>query len=54
MVFESGGDGVRVRSESRENVFEKYRGIGTPGVPLGRQAVVNYFRELRGHNYDSD
>lgn len=50
VVFESGEDGVRVRPESRENVFEKYRGIGTPGISPGREAVVKYFRDLRGHH----
>ena len=49
IIFESGDDGVRVRPESRAKVFEKYRGIGTPGIPAGRAAVIRYFRELRGH-----
>jgi hypothetical protein len=28
--------------------FEKYRGIGTPGIRRGRKAVVRWVRELRG------
>jgi len=28
--------------------FEKFRGIGNPGIPSGRKAVVRYVRELRG------
>jgi AbrB family looped-hinge helix DNA binding protein len=50
--FEECGDGIRVRRETEENVFEKWRGIGT-GFPIkgkGREAIVAYFRELRGHD----
>lgn len=37
--------------ESRENVFEKWRGIGNyPGMGDGREAIVGYFREMRGHD----
>ena len=50
VVFESGDDGVRVRPESKESVWEKYRGIGNPGIPSGRKAIIKYFRELRGHD----
>jgi AbrB family looped-hinge helix DNA binding protein len=28
--------------------FEKYRGIGNPGIPSGRRALLKYLRELRG------
>jgi len=50
VIFESGDDGVRVRPETKDSVWEKYRGIGTPGIPSGRKAVIKYFRELRGHD----
>ena len=53
VVLESSDQGVLVRPEPKESVFEKYRGIGTPGIPSGRKAVIKYFRELRGHD-DSD
>lgn len=48
VVFENLNSGVSLRPESREQVFEKYRGIGTPEVPAGRKAVNKYFKELRG------
>jgi len=50
VIFESGDEGVRVRPETKDSVWEKYRGIGTPGIPSGRKAVIKYFRELRGHD----
>jgi hypothetical protein len=34
-----------LRVESR---FEKYRGIGNPGIPSGKKGVVGWVRELRG------
>ncbi len=33
-----------------ESVFEKWRGIGNPGLPSGREAIIQYVRELRGHD----
>ena len=52
--FEASSSGVRVRAVSSDaNPFEKYRGIGTPGVGRGRHAVVEWMRDFRGHD-DSD
>jgi AbrB family looped-hinge helix DNA binding protein len=48
--FERNEGGIRVVRDARENVFEKWRGIGT-GFPIkgkGRKALVAYFREMRG------
>jgi AbrB family looped-hinge helix DNA binding protein len=28
--------------------FEKYRGIGNPGIPSGRKGMLRYIREMRG------
>ena len=28
--------------------FEKYRGIGNPGIPSGRRGILRYIREVRG------
>jgi hypothetical protein len=40
---------IRLASAGRsESPFEKYRGIGTPGIRRGRKAVVRWVRELRG------
>jgi AbrB family looped-hinge helix DNA binding protein len=51
--FEPQEGGFRlVREEEEENVFEKWRGIGT-GFPIegeGIEAIVRYFREMRGHD----
>lgn len=48
LVFEKRGNGIRVRPLRTESVFEKYRGIGNPGIPSGRKAVVRWVREMRG------
>jgi bifunctional DNA-binding transcriptional regulator/antitoxin component of YhaV-PrlF toxin-antitoxin module len=29
-------------------LFEKFRGIGNPGIPSGKAALLRYFRRLRG------
>ncbi len=42
---------VRERGESR---FAKFEGIGNPGIGSGREAILRYFRELRGHDGDDD
>jgi antitoxin PrlF len=50
--FESLNGGFRVVRDADENVFEKWRGIGS-GFPIkgdGREAIVAFFRELRGHD----
>ena len=49
IVFEGEGDEVRVRPVRRRSVFEKYRGIGNPGLPTGRKAILKALREFRGH-----
>jgi AbrB family looped-hinge helix DNA binding protein len=48
LVFEQDKSGVRVRPERKESPFEAYRGIGNPGIPSGRKALLRYFRRLRG------
>ena len=48
LLFESDRRGVRVRPVRVESRFEKYRGIGNPGIPSGREGVVGWARKLRG------
>ena len=48
IVFESTGTGIHVRPASKERPLEKYRGIGNPGLPSGRKAIVKFMREMRG------
>jgi len=52
IVFERDGDEVRVRPVREKSVFAKYRGIGNPGLPSGRKAVLKALREFRGHIED--
>jgi antitoxin PrlF len=48
LVFEDDAEGVRVRPVRMKSPFAKYRGIGNPGIPSGRQAIRRWMRELRG------
>ncbi len=41
------GTAVRVRPVRSKSPFEKFRGIGTPGIPRGRKAVIRWLRDLR-------
>jgi len=49
--FELQEGGIRLVRDVDENPFEKWRGIGGfPGMGKGREAIVAYFREMRGHD----
>lgn len=48
LLFESDSAGVRVRPVRAGSPFEKYRGIGNPGIPSGRKAVRDWVRRFRG------
>jgi AbrB family looped-hinge helix DNA binding protein len=48
LVFEQDGTEFRVKPLRTASPFEKYRGIGNPGVPSGRKAIVRAIRQLRG------
>ena len=48
LLFEQDRDSIRVRPVRAESPFEQYRGIGTPGIPRGRKAVVHWIRAVRG------
>jgi antitoxin PrlF len=47
LLFESDDSGVRVRPARTKSPFEKYRGIGNPGMPSGRKAIQRWIRKLR-------
>jgi antitoxin PrlF len=48
LLFESDGEGVRIRPVRSQSVFSEYRGIGTPGVGSGRKAINRWLRKMRG------
>jgi AbrB family looped-hinge helix DNA binding protein len=48
LVFESDDAGTRVLPARGKSPFVKYRGIGNPGIPSGKKAIVQRIRELRG------
>lgn len=48
LLFEQDGEGARVRPIRTRSPFEKYRGIGNPGMPSGRKAILRRIRRLRG------
>jgi antitoxin PrlF len=54
LEFEDDGNGVRVTAVRKESVFEKFRGIGTPGIGKGRKAIQKWLRELRGHEEEDE
>jgi len=49
IIFEQNGKDISVRPVRSKSVFAKYRGIGNPGVPSGRERVLRKVSELRGH-----
>jgi AbrB family looped-hinge helix DNA binding protein len=48
LVFEKDGVSVRIRPMRAKSPFEKYRGIGSPGIARGKKAAVAWVRKLRG------
>lgn len=48
LMFEKDGSGFRVLPVRVKSPFEKYRGIGSPGIPRGKKGVVGWVRQLRG------
>ncbi len=45
-------DEIVLRPARKESPFEKYRGIGTPGIGPGLEAVIKAVREIRGFDPD--
>ena len=48
LLFESDGNGIRVRPVRSKSAFSKYRGIGNFGIPSGRKRVTKWLRAMRG------
>ena len=48
LIFEQDGAAVRVTPARVGSRFEKFRGIGNPGLPSGRKALLRHLRTLRG------
>jgi antitoxin PrlF len=52
LEFEDTGEVVQVKAVRDGSVFEKYAGIGNPGIGSGRKAIQKWIREIRGHEDD--
>jgi AbrB family looped-hinge helix DNA binding protein len=48
LLFEQNGSEVLVKPVRTKSPFEKYQGIGNPGIPSGRKGIVRYIRRMRG------
>ena len=48
LLFEKKGTELHVTPVRTRSPFEKFRGIGNPGIPSGRKAILRHIRELRG------
>jgi len=48
LLFEQDAAGFRIHPVRTRSPFEKYRGIGNPGVASGRKAIIHRIRHLRG------
>jgi len=49
LLFEQKGSEFRVSPVRTISRFEKFRGIGNPGIPSGRKGIIRYMRKMRGH-----
>ena len=51
VLFVENGGVLEVKPvQQEESVFEKWRGIGNPGLPVVREGIIQYFRDLRGYD----
>lgn len=48
--FEKDERGFHIRAVRAASPFAKYAGIGNPGIPRGRKAIVRFVRKMRGHD----
>lgn len=54
LTFLEKADNLYVVKERGESKFARFQGIGNPSIGSGREAILRYFRELRGHDDDRD
>lgn len=47
LLFQADESGVRVKPLRAGSPFEKYRGIGNPGIGSGRKAINRWTRQTR-------
>jgi len=48
LIFEQDGANMRVTPARTGSRFEQFRGIGNPGMPTGRKALLRHLRRMRG------
>lgn len=48
VVFHKQGNKVVIAGRRKGSVFEEFRGIGTPGIGSGKNAVMRWIRDVRG------
>lgn len=48
LLFEQDKAEIKVRPVRTKSPFAKYRGIGNPGIGMGKKAIGRWLRELRG------
>jgi len=48
LLFEERAGEMRVLPIRAKSPFARYRGIGNPGIGVGKQAIMQWLRELRG------
>ena len=56
LEFEHTRDGDTFVRKAEEFAFNRFRGMGTgvPELEAGRESIVRYFREMRGHDEFDD
>jgi AbrB family looped-hinge helix DNA binding protein len=47
LLFELDGAEFCIKPVRTTNPFEKYRGVGNPGIPSGRKAILQHIRRFR-------
>jgi AbrB family looped-hinge helix DNA binding protein len=48
LIFEYDGQKICVKPVKTSSIWDKWQGIGNPGIPSGKRALLKHFRALRG------